>query len=619
MKSLKKLLLLTLIIIIIISFFYLVGLALPSPKMNHSNEITIYGNKDSAIQQIHYENEGKYLTIDEINKDFIYAFIASEDDNFNNHFGFSLKGISRAMINNILTSTNSGGSTITQQLARSLYYDNDKTILRKIKEAFMTIRIETHYSKDEIIEEYLNNIFLGHNVYGIEEASNYYFSKSNKDLTLNEVCLIVGIANAPNLNAPDINYENAIKRKNYVLKKLYKIDYIDKVTYNNLLNKNPIIKINKKSFKNPITPFNFYIKNFLEKYKFNTKKILANGIKVYTTVDYDLQTKLINLIKKENPNDNSQISAIIFKVNSGDVLAMSGGYDVDDEYLRCLYSIRPVGSTIKPLLYYLALKCKMNPLTYLNCKQTTFNILGYEPFSPTNASNNYASHEINMIQAVGLSDNIYATKALLYVGFDNFYKLINKFDIKGDVVPSSALGINETSLINLTSIYNCFASLGTYYAPRIIKKITDYKGNVLFLNNTKVSKKLETPYVYLLNQLLRAPFDKNLIDYTKPTLINYQTKNYYAAKTGTDSYNSYIIGFNPKYCVGIWNGTDDNTQLVYKNIGKSIFKNFVNALDDENIWYNPPSYINKMLINPITGEYNSNVSSEYWSFNDFIL
>ena len=183
MKMIKKLLFFLTSLLICISLVYLVCYLIPAPKMNKSNEIAIYDKDDELITTFRYDVEDNYLKIDEINEDFLICFLVSEDQEFYEHHGFSIKGIVRALINNIKTNSTQGGSTISQQLARSLFLNNEKSIIRKIKEAFITIQLETHYEKIDIIEQYLNNIYLGHNVYGIESASKYYFNKTNMDLT----------------------------------------------------------------------------------------------------------------------------------------------------------------------------------------------------------------------------------------------------------------------------------------------------------------------------------------------------------------------------------------------------------------------------------------------------
>ena len=588
-----------------ISFF-------PKITLGKSNDIIIYDNQQNILISKHYENEGKYLEISEINEDFIICFIANEDKNFYQHNGFSFKGIVRALINNITSNSTQGGSTITQQLSRSLFLDNEKSIFRKIKEGILTIRIEHNYDKKNIIEQYLNSIYLGHDIYGIEQASNYYFNKTNKKLSLDEIALIVGIANAPNINAPDINYENAIKKRNQVLNNLYEQNYINQELYYKLINKKTNISINDSSSSNINNQLYYYIKNKLIDLKLYNKEILAKGINVYTTIDSKIHNNVYEIITKNNNYDTTQISTIVMEPNTGNVLSIFGSYDINDQYNRAIYSKRPVGSTIKPLLYYLALKCNMTPFSEFSCKKTIFNVTGYEPYCPTNANNKYADDKLNMIQAIALSDNVYATKTLLYVGFENFEKLLSLFDINIKCVLASALGVDELSLLELTSIYNCFASLGTYYKPRIISKITDSFGNVLYTNSIKSNDILDKDYVKVLNQLLTAPFDTNLIDYTTPTLINYKPDTCFAAKTGSNESNCYTIGYNPNYTISIWNGNDDNSQIQSSTVSKTVFKEIANKINDKNIWYVPSKNI-KINYVYFNNSSQNNDFSIYWS------
>lgn len=611
MKTIKKTMFFLFTLFILVCLIAFICYLLPKPKISKSNVITVFDKNNEVLIQTHYDVVGDYVEIDEINENFIICFICSEDEDFYSHNGFSFKGIVRALISNIKNDTTQGGSTISQQLSRSLFLNNEKSIFRKIKEAFITLRIEMHYDKKEIIEQYLNNIYLGHNIYGIEQASLYYFNKSNKLLTLDEVAMIVGIANAPNINAPDINFDNAMSRRNYVINRLYDEEFIDKSTKDSLIRKKTIININKLQFENINMPILHYIKNKLIELKLDEKKIYAQGIKVYTTIDSNIQKINYETISKNNPNDNSEISSIVMDVNSGDILSIYGGYDINEQYNRAIYSTRPIGSTIKPLLYYLALSCGMNPLTFLSCNKMDFNVKGFETYSPTNASNKYATNKINMIEAIGLSDNIYATKTLLYVGFDNFTKLLKLFNVDINCVPSSALGVDEMSLLKLTSIYNTFASLGYYYTPRLIKEITLYNDERLYKSLTHKKKVLNKNTLFVLNQLLTAPFDDNLIDYTTPTLLFYKPNTLFAGKTGSNETNSYTIGFNPNYTISVWTGTDNNEYFSSHNVSKKVFLNLANSINNENIWYTPNDNIKKVKINPITGSYDNN-GSIYW-------
>lgn len=597
-----------------ITAFYAISCFYPKYQMEKSHEMIIYDQNEEILLQTHYQVEGSYLSLDQIHPDLIAAFIASEDQNFFTHSGFSLKGIIRALYSNTFKGTKIGGSTITQQLARSLFLDNEKSLIRKIKEAMITFNLEAHYSKEEIIEQYLNNIYLGHNLYGVESASQYYFNKSNLQLTLDEAAMLAGIANAPNLNAPDIQYENAIARRNYVLQSLFENHYINEEERDEYLKKETKITICEQKIDHIANPFYYYALKILKENHLDQQKILAKGIKVYTHIDRDIQQKIVEAATRFDPKDQSQIAICIMKPFSNQVVAMLGSYSLQDEYNRVLMSYRPIGSTVKPLIYYLALRCHLTPLNAFVSEKTSFEIAGYGTYAPENATHTYANKKINMIEAIGLSDNIYATKMLLYIGLQNLSQLFSLFGLDIECVPSSALGVDLLSLLELTSIYNTFASVGQYYKPEIISKITDYAGNILYKSSASSRRVLEKKETLILNQLLTAPFDENLIDYTTPTLLHYQTNVPFAAKTGTTESDAYTIGFNPAYTIGVWVGQDDNQELQYKYLSKKVFQYLANQIAQKPYWYSLPTYLTARTINPLTGEETEN-GSIYWFSN----
>lgn len=610
MKKKKKYVIIAMIFTTIV-LLHLIYLSIPNYYFSNSNEIIIFDANGEKICQFMNEKEGEYLKLEEIKEDFVAAFIASEDASFYEHNGFSLKGIVRSLYGNIKNNTKHGGSTISQQLSRILFLNNEKSIQRKIKEGLITMQLESNYTKKEIIENYLNNIYLGHDIYGIEQASKYYFNKTNKELSLNEVAMIVGVASAPNIYAPDVNYEKAFARKNYVLKRLLKEKYINNDVYEKLIKENVEIKITQKENPPYYIPIYNYIRRKLSSLGLYEKKIRSRGLRVYTTIDNEIQKKVVDIALKNNPQDGSSIGIIVNKVDSGDVLAMCNNYSIEDEYNNVLQSSRPIGSTIKPIIYYLALRANFTPLTKIDCQKTTFNIKEYGLYAPENASKKYAKDKLTLIEAIGISDNIYAVKTLLYLGLENLEHFLELFNIQKECVPSSALGVDSMTLFELASIYTTFANLGIYYSPRIITKIEDSLGKVYYQPTVIKKMLLAKKECLLLAQLLTASFDNNIKEYTLPTLINYKPNYKYAAKTGSDSANAYTIGYNKKYVVGVWTGMANNEPLINKTLAKKNFKEIVNSICVENDWFVKPTYINSKKINPKTG-LNDNNGSIYW-------
>jgi membrane peptidoglycan carboxypeptidase len=258
---------------------------------------------------------------------------------------------------------------------------------------------------------------------------------------------------------------------------------------------------------------------------------------------------------------------------SNNVIASLGGKDFHSSSFNCaIDSNRQIGSTIKPFIYYLGLKKGMTILTELNSSPTRFYIKDYGFYEPKNFNSLYANQDINMLEAIAYSDNIYAVKTGLLVGSTDLSNLLDSFDIKYINTPSSFLGSISTSLLKLTSMYNCLASEGKYYKPSYIESIYKNDGTLIYKNNLSFNPILSKNETIILNQALTSTFDKNLQGYTKPSLLNYQTKRKFAAKTGTTNQDNYVIGYNPSFTIGVWVGDINNNELNEPGKAKKIFK-----------------------------------------------
>lgn len=615
MKKVLKIFYLCVLIGSFITLYYLGCFLLPKINLYHSNDLTVYDNNSEILFESHHELNGKYLALNQISDNVIEAFIASEDKNFYKHHGYDIKGLIRASFNTIFLNKKQGGSTITQQLARSLFLNNDKTVKRKLKEAIFTGRIETNYTKKQILEEYLNTIYLGHDLYGVGVASRYYFNKECYDLSLDEACMLAGIASAPAYNDPSNHYENAINRRNYILNNLYESKVISKECYLENINKQTIINITNQAFDDENLFYQREIIKELKKLNLYTKENLAVGMDIYVSIDKNISKSLYEVLSYHKPITDTQVSAIILKPNSNDILAMSGGVDMDDEFNRVFMARRMIGSTIKPMIYYMALNYGLTPVSKFLSAETTFSIDGIGTYSPKNNNNVYPNHKITMIEALAVSDNIYATKALLFLGSKNLNNFLKMFNLNYDYsLPSMALGVNEMTLLELASIYNTFASIGVYYKPTLIKKVVDKMGNILYESNSKSSQLLDPTTTLVLNQLLRAPFDNNAYGYAKPTLLNYQPNAIFAAKTGSTNSDSYLVSYNPNFTIAIWVGKDNNSTLFEINLAKDIFVDLANKIvskDKQYDWYNHGYFIEALKVNPLSGNVDNN-GSFYW-------
>lgn len=597
------------IITIFILLISTLTVIIPIPIIAKANYIEIYDINNQLIYTELYENKGDYTALSSLN-DYTYnAFIAIEDKDFYNHSGFDFwRNIQAFFINLFSFSIKQGASTITQQYARNTLLSNKRNLSRKIKEAFYTIQIERKYSKDHILEGYLNSLYFGHGLIGISAASKYYFNKTPNELTIAESAMLAGLCNAPSIYSPNINEEKANQRQRLVLYQMFIQDYIDKYEYQQAIKENIEYYFIKESKSN----INYYIDcviNQLTEENIYTKNNLQKGLKIYTTLDYSLHKQIDSIINKyKTNNEDTQISIVIMKPFSNNILYLTGGYDYNtSSYIRAINSSRQIGSTIKPLLYALALQNGFTPNTLLTSEATTFNIDGIGEYSPKNPNNQYANDEIDMIQAIALSDNIYALKTLLLLGSENFVELLNLFDIDNvEKLPSIALGTVNTSLTKLTSIYNTFASLGKYYKPTFVTSVTDYENNILYSNSLNSKTILDETNTLMLNEMLTSTFDSSLESYLTPTMSNYKTKNKYAAKSGTTNSDSYVLAFNPKYTIGVWAGSDSNQTFYNTLLSKQLFKEIASVLDNISIstWYSKNNQLEYKAYNPNTHLFN---------------
>ena len=609
MKKLKKLLyfpLITfLVFTIIYSLIYLYAWINPKLAINNANSYYFYDSFDNLItgtdEWINYEN---------IDSDLINATIAIEDRHFFSHHGFDYLRIAKALFNNIKNgSINEGASTITQQFAKNLYLDFDKTFKRKLNEAWLTLRIETHYTKEEILEGYLNTINYG-GIFGIENASKYYFGKSAADLSLAEASILAGIPNRPSDFSPFANYESSKERQLVVLNSMVRDNYITEmekeIAYNEELVFNDI--------KNITTSSSMYFQDAVMQELKSIKSIPSSlittgGLKIYTTYDPKAQNAIESTVK-EHINSDIQVASIIMNTK-GEVLGLVGGTDYSkSQYNRALYATRSVGSTIKPFLYYSALENNFTPSTTFTSEKTTFVFSENQTYSPNNFGNNYPNKQISMAAAIAYSDNIYAVKTHLFLGEENLVDMMKRVGVTTnlDSIPSLALGSQAISLIDMTTAYSVLANEGKKVKPHFIKKVVDINGNILYEYIDYEEVILNKSITYILNELLANSTNQNFIDYSYPTGygISYKLTKKYAIKTGTTDFDHLVFGYNKDAIVGIWSGYDDNRAITSsdtstnKEMWADIIEKYLS--DNSDNWYEMPNNVVGVLVDPISGK-----------------
>ena len=620
----KSCIFLTVIGILAIIGLYTYAFFSPKIELKSTNQYYIYDNNKELVYEGSKTSEWVSLNnISEYSKD---AVISIEDNNFYKHKGFDYLRIVKALISNLKNKNIvQGASTISQQYIKNMYLSFDKTWKRKIEEAFLTLELEMHYDKDEILEGYVNTINYGQGNFGIENASQYYFNKKAKDLSLEEAIMLAGIPKNPNNYNPVSNIDKCIKRANVVAKTMLDNNYITEKQYKDLNFRNVNI-VGKKS-NNNLQMLMYYQDAVIDELKtlknIPSSLIESGGLKIYTTLDLEAQKSLEeSILNNMSDSSNLQVASIVINPNNGGVEALTGGLDYSkSQFNRAISSKRQVGSTMKPILYYSALENNFTSATTFLSAPTTFNLANNQSYAPSNFNDKYANKDITMAAAISYSDNIYAVKTHLFLGEDNLVKTAKKMGITTKLTANASLplGTSEISMYDFANAYTTLASGGYKRKLHFIKKVEDLDGNTLYEFRDKKDLVLNENYVFILNELLTSTYNSAFIDYNNPTVMSLSSKlnQKYAIKTGSTGTDCWIVGYNKKNLMLVWNGYDDNREVEVKDgsYSKNIWLETMNKINTKNDWYTAPKNIIGMPLNAITGKYdNSSKNSNIFYF-----
>ncbi len=615
MKKRKKYfkLIIFIIIIPIILYFslYLVAKMMPKLPIDSANSYYFYDIEDKLIEN---SSSKEWVKLKDISEHLINATIAIEDKNFYNHMGFDYLRIVSAFINNITSDDIEGASTITQQYAKNLYLDFDQTWQRKIDEAWLTVRLESHYSKDELLEGYLNTINYG-GIFGIDAASDYYFNKEASDLTLSEATILAGIPANPSYYSPISNLDNAQYRQKLILNAMVDENYISETEKEKVINTELVF--NSIDDSENLKMLKYYEDAVIDELQSITtipsSFLTTGGLKIYTNLDLDTQKNLENNIDNYLSEDTElQIASVVMNPNDGAVLALTGGRDYSSsQFNRATDSKRQVGSTIKPFLYYSALENGFTASSTFISEKTTFTFSENKTYSPENYNNNYPNKPISMTAALAYSDNIFAVKTHLFLGENNLLDTTKRVGINNaiEALPASALGTSSINIMDMMRGYSTFANEGYKIDPFFIRRVEDSDGNVLYENKVEKENVLNKSIVYVLNEMLTKSYANEFIDYNYPTCYNIAPKitNKYAIKTGTTNTDHLIFGYNSDIIMGVWAGYDDNSDTLVsdgnhiKNIWVDTVETYLKDYEGNN-WYEIPSNVVGVMVDPITGE-----------------
>ena len=497
------------------------------------------------------------LTLEQIPPLVAQAFIAAEDERFYQHEGIDYQGIGRATLANIMArDVVEGGSTITQQLARIVFLNQERTLQRKAQEIFLARKLERDMSKQQILERYLNLVYLGSGAYGVADASWVYFNKPLNKLTLAEIATIAGLAPAPSVFSPIVNPEVGLQRRNLVLYRLQESGYITAVEAATESSKP--LKVDRTRPRRLLAEaphFTSYIEQELPKYV-PPEVLEAGGLTVETTLRLDWQ-KIAERVVRETVERNgrwqnfSEASLVAIDPRNGEIRAMVGGkeFTPKNQFNRATQAQRQPGSTFKMFVYATAIGAGFSPYKYY--QDAPYKIAGYQP---QNFSKKHRG-SMSMLDALTYSTNVVAVKVLVSVGFDPIIETAKKMGIRSELHPtySLALGASEVNLVELASAYGTLATQGLHAEAHGIRRIFDRGGNLIYEANIKPERAIDKDTANIMTWMLQSVVNRGT---GRPAQIGRPV----AGKTGTSdkSRDLWFVGYIPQLVTGIWLGNDNN-------------------------------------------------------------
>lgn len=582
----------------IIGIFSWAGRDLPSPEALSSIQppvkTTILDCKGRVIQELYTQNRSP-VPLDEVPKAFVDAIVSTEDRRFRSHWGIDLIGIGRAMLHNIRAGKIvEGGSTITQQLAWNLFLTHEKTLSRKIREAVLALRIERRYSKDEILEMYVNQIYFGDGTYGIDAAARDFFGKSPSELTLAECALLAGLPRNPRDYSPRRHPELAAQRRALILKSMLDTGTITEEQMREA-SESPIEVLPKGSEGKKAPYFVEMVRQYLDEH-YGSRQVYEAGYVVETTLDLDLQEVAEQALEEHltdierqthrkltkasydtsSAKDGEQLSVtpylqgavVAMDPATGYVKVMVGGRDFDDSnFNRAVQAYRQAGSAFKPFTYAAAIDAGYTPSDLLLDAPLVMELPTGQEWMPANFDKEFRG-PVTLRDALSHSINIPAIRLLTRLGASTVADYAHRMGIHSPIpaVPSIALGTPSVSLIDLTSAYTVFANMGIRVEPVSVLRVIDRNGIVLEENGTVSEDVLGAQTAYLVTTMLESAVDEG----TGRRARAMGLKGPAAGKTGTyDDYtDAWFVGFIPNLVAGVWVGYDLKRPIGGKSIAQ---------------------------------------------------
>jgi penicillin-binding protein 1B len=555
------------------------------------------------------------IKLDKVPRPLIEALIATEDRNFYHHHGVSVRGTARAVVSNITGGTRQGGSTLTQQLVKNFYLTPERTIKRKVNEAFMALLVDWHYSKDEILEAYLNEVNLGQNgnysINGYGLAAQFYFGQQLPELSIAQQAFLVGLVQGPSLYNPWRNPESALKRRNIVLNNMLVVGYLSQEQYEREVAR-PLNVINKPTLGPARFPDFLDIVRRQLRTEYQESDITNQGLKIFTTLDPVAQTRIeasfknsVARLAKANPKRLTELqgAVLVSHPNNGELVAAVGSTQEFTGFNRVLDAKRQVGSLLKPVIYLTALESNR----YHWASPIEDSEIRVQSDGKTWTPKNYSGGEhgvIPMAQALAHSYNLSAVRLGQEFGLPSFVSHLKKFGVTADIpnYPSIFLGAVNMSPIEVTAVYSNFASGGLKHPISAIRTVVDANGHLLERYGLTVQTTIRPDMAYTLNyglqQVMSSGTGRSAYS-SLPTSLNL------AGKSGTtnDGRDSWFAGYSGNYLTVVWLGLDDNkvTGLTGSSGALPVWTNVMKQLRQQPVEFERPETIDWQWLDRDTG------------------
>lgn len=538
----------------------------------------IFDVRGNLITTVHSTENRLPVKISEVPKNLQNAFVATEDARFYSHHGIDPVGIMRAVWVNLLHSgVAEGGSTITQQLARNAFLTQDRTLKRKIQEALLALKIEQHYTKQEILEMYMNQIYFGQGAYGVQTAAHVYFGKDVKDLDLAQCAMLAGLPQSPNYYSPFNNLKAGKDRQAIVLDQMVKYGYIDENTAKQAKDAD-LGLIAKNSASQTYGDASYFIDYVIQTIsaKYGDDAVYKDGLKIYTTLDMDAQKAAVNAMHQlpdyytdQNGLVQPQGALVAINPHNGYIVAMVGGRGTDS-FNRAVMAERQPGSSFKPFVYLAAIQKGMTPGSIIEDKEISFP----NGWSPKNYERTYSGqvtlryalmHSIN-VPAVELANDVGMSKVLNLASDMGISTLVKSGNPSDDNLAAALGGLTHgVRPIDMATAYSVLANGGVKVTPVAITKIIDRNGQVIEENATEEKRVVDAKDAYILTNMLESVISNG-------TGGNAAIGRPAAGKTGTtdDTKDAWFVGYTPDLTCAVWIGDDYGTETLHGMTGGTL-------------------------------------------------